>query len=182
MNTELIKRSRWSVIWAILLIVLGLAAIAAPLATSLTMAIVIGWLLILSAVTHVLAAFRADGMGSTVWTVLIGALYGAIGVNILSHPLWGVATLTLVISAVLLVEGAMGIAAYFAVRHIPGSIYLLLNAIVTLVLGCMIWIQWPSSSLWVIGTLVGINLVMTGATRLMLTAAARRISDRFAAA
>jgi uncharacterized membrane protein HdeD (DUF308 family) len=42
-----------------------------------------------------------------------------------------------------------------------------------LILGLMVWRQWPSSSLWVIGTLVGISMILTGTTRLMLSVAAR---------
>ena len=168
--------------WAIVLIALGLCAIAAPMAVSLAMGVIIGWLLIFSAIAHLLSAFRSDGIGSAAWRVLVGALYFAIGVAILEHPLWGVATLTLFISVVLLVEGLLGVASYVVVRESTGSAWLLLNAIVTIVLGFMIWNQWPSSSTWVVGTLVGINLVMTGTTRLILAVTARRLRASFASA
>ena len=186
MNTihrELVNRSsRSSMAWAILLIVLGLFAIAAPMAVSLTMDVVIGWLLIFSAVAHLMSAFRSEGIGSTVWNVLVGALYLVIGVAILEHPLWGIATLTLFISTVLLIEGFLSLAAYSVVREFAGSTWLALNAIVTVALGLMIWNQWPSSSLRVVGTIVGLNLVMAGVTRLTLATTARRFMDRFAAA
>ena len=60
-------------------------------------------------------------------------------------------------------------------RHADGAGWILLDGVVTLALGVMIWRQWPSSSLWVIGTLVGINMIMTGVTRLMINLAARRV-------
>jgi uncharacterized membrane protein HdeD (DUF308 family) len=177
---ELVKRSRWSMAWAILLIVLGLCTIASPMAVSLTMGLVIGWLLIVSAIVHLLSAFRSDGIGSAVWTGLVGAVYFAIGSAILAHPLWGIATLTLFISAALLIEGFLSLTAYFVVLEFAGSTWFVLNAIVTVGLGMMIWNQWPSSSLWVVGTIVGINLVMAGVTRLTLATTARTISHRFA--
>ena len=55
--------------------------------------------------------------------------------------------------------------------------WMLLDGIITLILGGMIWSQWPSSALWVIGPLVGISMVMTGATRLMMTLAVRKLGE-----
>ena len=52
--------------------------------------------------------------------------------------------------------------------------------IITLILGLLVWRQWPSSSLWVIGTLVGISMIMTGTTRLMISLAARRVEHSIA--
>lgn len=180
-HTELAKRSsRWSIAWAILLIVLGACAIASPAAVSLTMGVVVGWLLVVSAIVHLLSAFRADGIGSAVWTGLVGAAYLAIGSSILAHPLWGIATLTLFISLGLLIEGFLGVGAYFVVRDFAGSTWLLLHALVTVVLGLMIWNRWPSSSLWVVGTIVGLNLMMGGVIRLTLAMTIRRIQNVFA--
>jgi uncharacterized membrane protein HdeD (DUF308 family) len=52
------------------------------------------------------------------------------------------------------------------------------NALITLLLGGLIWLQWPSSSVWAIGTLVGVNLLMTGISRLMFGLAARKLVNR----
>jgi uncharacterized membrane protein HdeD (DUF308 family) len=69
----------------------------------------------------------------------------------------------------------MDVAAYFQNRNAHGSGWILLNGIVTLILGVLVWKQWPSNSLWVIGTLVGISMIMTGTTRLMVSIAARQL-------
>jgi len=58
---------------------------------------------------------------------------------------------------------------------------MLLNGIVALVLGLMIWLQWPSSSIWAIGTLVGVNLLLTGVTRLMVGLTGRRLTRQASA-
>jgi uncharacterized membrane protein HdeD (DUF308 family) len=69
----------------------------------------------------------------------------------------------------LFAEGVADGVAYFSPRKSGNSPWLLVDGIITLVLGFMIWDRWPSSSLWFIGTLVGVSMVMTGATRLMMT-------------
>jgi uncharacterized membrane protein HdeD (DUF308 family) len=70
-------------------------------------------------------------------------------------------------------ESLVDLVAYFRNRSTTGSGWILFDGIVTLILGVMVWRQWPSSSLWVIGTLVGISMILTGTTRLMLSVAAR---------
>ena len=92
--------------------------------------------------------------------------------------LLAIGTLTLVLAAVILVEGVLEIISYFRSRSEGASGWMLFNGLVTLLLGGMIWFHWPSSSIWAIGILVGVNLVMTGVTRLMLGMAARRLVAR----
>ena len=70
-------------------------------------------------------------------------------------------------------EAVFELIAYFRVREERGSGWLLVNALTTLLLGGLIWVQWPSSSVWAIGILVGVNLLMTGISRLMFGLAAR---------
>ena len=68
------------------------------------------------------------------------------------------------------------VVAYFFTRKSGNSGWMLLDGIITLVLGFMIWDRWPSSSVWVIGTLVGISMIMTGTTRLMMALAVRKLA------
>jgi uncharacterized membrane protein HdeD (DUF308 family) len=70
----------------------------------------------------------------------------------------------------------MTVARYFATRHVQGSGWLLVNAVVSFLLAVMIWRQWPSISVWAIGTLVGLNLLVDGFSRLMFGTAARSIA------
>ena len=62
---------------------------------------------------------------------------------------------------------------YFHVRSLPGSGWILFDGIVTLILALMIWRSWPASAVWALGTIVGINLLMSGFTRLMYSRAVR---------
>jgi uncharacterized membrane protein HdeD (DUF308 family) len=70
---------------------------------------------------------------------------------------------------------------YVRLRREGASAWLLINSLVTLLLGGLIWLHWPSSSVWAIGTLVGVNLMMTGISRLMLGSAVRSLTRRVSA-
>src|ERR1044071_6371396 len=83
-------------VWGILMLICGFLAIALPLASGIGIAIVIGWLLLLSAVWHLVFAFRAGGVGAVLWGILLALFYGAAGIIILMYPLRGLALLTLV--------------------------------------------------------------------------------------
>jgi uncharacterized membrane protein HdeD (DUF308 family) len=82
-----------------------------------------------------------------------------------------------VLGTFLFAEGVADVIAYFSARKSGASPWMLLDGIVTLVLGFMIWNRWPVGSLWVIGTLVGISMVMTGTTRLMMALAVRKLAS-----
>src|SRR5579863_8092629 len=169
-----------SIVWAILLIVFGILAISLPLATSLGVVIVIAWLVVLSGGFQFIHAFQSKGAGSIIWKVLVAILYLIVGIYFLMNPLIGVAGFTLALAIFFLAEGVMDLAAYFQNRNVTGSGWILVGGIITLILGLLVWRQWPSSSLWVIGTLVGISMIMTGTTRLMISLAARRIEHNIA--
>ncbi|MFZ0880337.1 MAG: DUF308 domain-containing protein [Candidatus Acidiferrales bacterium] len=165
-----------SIIWAVLLIVFGFLAIALPLATSFGVVIVIAWLIVLSGGFQFIHAFQSKGAGSILWKVLVAILYLIAGIYFLMNPLLGVAGFTLVLAIFFVVEGVMDLVAYFPNRSARGSGWILADGIITLILGLLVWRQWPSSSLWVIGTLVGISLIMTGTARLMISVAARSLA------
>ena len=163
-----------SIFLSILLIILGVLAILLPVEMSLGVVIVVCWLLMIGAVVHVIDAFKGSGVWHTIWQVTVAIVYFVTGLYLRFNLGIGLVTLTLALMVFFVVQGLADIFIYFKVRKTLPSRSLLLHGIVTLVLGLMIWMHWPSSSLWVIGTLVGINMIMTGATRLMLTLAVRR--------
>jgi uncharacterized membrane protein HdeD (DUF308 family) len=105
----------------------------------------------------------------------VGIVYLIGGLYFLTHTIMGVSTLTLLLSGVILAEGVLEILAYFRLRSMHGASWMLINGVVTLLLGGLIWFHWPSSSVWAIGTLVGVNLFMTGISRLMMGLAARKL-------
>jgi uncharacterized membrane protein HdeD (DUF308 family) len=174
-NTELSSfGSGKSIVWAIVIILFGFLAIALPLATSLGVVIVIAWLILLAGGFQLIHAFQSKGIGSTLWKVVVAILYVAVGIYFLLNPLLGVASFTLALAIFFVAEGVLDLVIYFQNRTAGGAGWILLNGIITLILGIMVWRQWPSSSLWLIGTLVGFSMIMTGTARLMISLAARR--------
>jgi len=165
---------------AVVFIVLGMISIVEPGVAGLAVTFLVGWLLIFGGVTHVFAALSGGGAGRVIWQVVLGIIYVVGGFYFLTHPLLGLGTLTLLLAAILFAEAVLEIIAYFQTRSEVASGWVLVNGLITLLLGGLIWRHWPSSSVWAIGTLVGVNLLMTGFSRLMLGSAARGMAPRFA--
>jgi uncharacterized membrane protein HdeD (DUF308 family) len=170
------KASGWSMLWGILMFICGILAISLPLASSIGIVIVLAWLILFAGIAHLFFAFHSHGVGAVLWQVLLAIVYGIAGIYMLMHPLLGVLSLTLLLAVFLLVEGILEIALYFRIRRIRHAGWVLFDGIVTLILGIFIWAQWPSSSVWVIGTLVGISLIFSGISRFMLALAVRHTS------
>ena len=178
---EIIRHaSTWSIVWGLLLIVLGMFAIALPTATAVAVTIVIAWLVIFAGAIHLAVAFHSHRDASLIWKLLVGLAYLAVGIFLISRPLVGVDSLTLVIACLFLLEGILNINLFFSMRSLAGSGWILVDGIVTLILGLMIYLQWPSSSAWAIGTLVGASMIVSGLTRVMLSMALRKVAAAFA--
>jgi uncharacterized membrane protein HdeD (DUF308 family) len=170
------KASGWSIVWGIVMFICGILAITMPLASSVGIVIVLAWLILFAGVCHLVFAFQSHSIGGFLWKVLLAIVYGAAGVYMLMHPLLGVLSLTLFLAVFLLFEGVVEIAFYFKIRGAPNAGWVLFDGIITLILGFLIWRRWPSSSVWVIGTLLGISLIFSGISRFMLSMAVRRLT------
>jgi len=171
------QTSTWSIVWGVLLIIFGMLAVGSPFVAAVAVNVVIAWLIVLAGVVHLILAFHAHGAGSLLWKLLVGLAYLCFGAYLIMHPVLGVASLTLVLASLFLVEGILDITLFFKMRSMQGSSWVLIDGIITLVLGLMIYMQWPSSSAWAIGTLVGVSMIISGVTRVMLSLAVRKITD-----
>jgi uncharacterized membrane protein HdeD (DUF308 family) len=97
----------WMMVWGIVMLICGIAAIALPWASGIGVVIVVGWVLIFAAVSHLLLAFHTHTVGGVLWQILLFLIYGAAGVFMLMNPLAGLVTLTLVLAVFLLIEAAL---------------------------------------------------------------------------
>jgi uncharacterized membrane protein HdeD (DUF308 family) len=172
------KAGIWFIVTAIAFIVLGTMAILAPFVAGVAVATLVGWLLVVGGVMHIVNAFRSGSVMRAVWQSLVGLFYLIVGLYFLAHPVIALGTLTLMLAFVLFFEAIMDMTAWFATRSEEGSGWLLVNTFATAVLAVLIWSQWPSVSVWAIGTLVGIKLMISGFSRLMLGTATRRFERR----
>jgi uncharacterized membrane protein HdeD (DUF308 family) len=112
-----------------------------------------------------------------IWKLLVGVAYVCFGVYLILHPVLAVASLTLVLASLFLIEGVLDIVLFVKMRSVGGSTWVLLDGIITLLLGLMIYMQWPSSSAWAIGTLVGVSMIISGVTRVMMSLAVRKAAQ-----
>jgi len=160
---------------SILMVVVGVVAIALPLAAGIGISVFVSWLIILMGFAYLVYAFASRGVGGFIWRLLLGIFYVAGGLYLAFHPSLSLVSLTLVLAIILVAEGFLQIFSYFSLRALPGSGWLLFDGIVTLLLGLMIGFTWPSAAAWAIGTLVGINFVFSGLTRLGYAGACRKI-------
>jgi uncharacterized membrane protein HdeD (DUF308 family) len=165
----------WYSLAGVLFILLGLFAIVEPATAAVGITLLFGWLLIFGGVAHFIATFRGGGAGRVLFQILSAVVFVLGGLYILTHPLLALGALTALLAVVILAEGIFDIITYFRLQREHPSGWMLLNGIVALLLGLLIWVHWPSSSAWAIGTLVGVNLLMTGVTRLMFGVAGRKL-------
>jgi uncharacterized membrane protein HdeD (DUF308 family) len=169
------RATTWYIVAAVLFIMLGMFSIIEPTVAALGVTLLVGWLLVFGGLAHFVGAFRGGGAKRVIFQVLTGIVYVIGGLYFVSHPLLGIGTLTLLLAAFILVGGVLEIVSFFRLRGEAKSGWILFNGVIELLLGGMIWFHWPSSSVWAIGILVGVTLVFTGMTRLMVGLAARKL-------
>jgi uncharacterized membrane protein HdeD (DUF308 family) len=159
----------------IVLVVLGLAAMIAPLIASLAFTIFLGWMFLISGIVALVMTFWARQTPGFWWSLLSAVLAIGAGVVLLAQPAQGVLTLTIVIGAYFLAEGVATI--MYALEHrrelSERWTWLLVAGIVDIVIAGLIIAGLPGSALWAIGLLVGINLLFGGMSLIGMALAAR---------
>jgi len=166
-----------SIAISVLIILLGLLALALPFVAGLAVAAMFAWGLILAGILHFVYGWNVRGAGAHIWEFLVGLVYVVGGVYTLADPLAGLVGLTMVLGTYLLFKGCFEIAGGLIGRHIPGSGWLLVDAIVSLTLAGIIWSHVLASATWVIGTLLGFSILFTGVSRLLLTLSTPRDAE-----
>ena len=171
------ERRGWFMGLGILLILLGSIAIGAPLATGVAVNLLIGWLLVVSGVAHGIHAFKAGGWRGGLVQVLCGLLYLGVGVMMIRNPITGLLVLTLTVLAYFIVSGIFKIVLAIRVENLPQRGWVTVSGILSLVLAIYIGGQFPTSAMWVIGMLFGIEMIFSGWSFLMIAVAARRRAE-----
>ena len=169
-----------SIALSLFMILAGVLAIVIPPAGGLAVVLILAWLLMFSGAAHLVFAWYTRTAGALVWELMLGILYLFVGVYTLGHPAAGLASLTLLLAIYLFVEGVLEFVMSFRLRPLPGSNWLLFDGVITLIIAVMIWRSFPSSTEWVIGTLVGVSMLVSGIARLSLSMAARRVLAKIA--
>jgi uncharacterized membrane protein HdeD (DUF308 family) len=137
---------------------------------------VLGWALLFGGLFQAIHAFKVSPWNGFLLELLLAILYVVVGLVMVAHPETGAMSVTLLIAAFFLVGGLFRIFAG-TMHHPPGRAWLLLSGAVTLLLGMLIWAEWPASGLWVIGAFVAIDMVFSGTRLIMLALNARSHSS-----
>lgn len=155
--------SRWWLFTVgVLLVVAGLSALAIPFVASIAVEAVVGWAFVLAGLVQLAYALRTKGWGGFVWQILIGAVFLLGGFTLITNPVAGLISLTIVIIATFLASGLIKILVGFRLRPMDGWGWFVLLGILSLVIGVLIWNRLPSSAAWSLGLLVGVDFLSTG--------------------
>ncbi len=164
----------WSIGFSVLLIVLGLVALATPFIAGVVIETIVAWLLIFGGIGHFALAWHVRGAGSHIWEFLVGLAYIAAGIFLFLHSIAGLVSLTLILGLYLFLKGVFELIAGFTVRGVAGGGWIFVDAVISIILAGFIWLHLPSSAEWVVGTLLGVAILFSGISRLALALAARR--------
>ena len=151
-----------------LMVIVGAAAILFPLVSTLATAVFLGWIMAVAGIVQITHAFSARRWGGAVWSGLVGVLLLAGGLSTVFYPVVGSLSLTLLLAGMFVAKGIIEIAGAYRSRAEAGWGWLLASGIIALVVGIMIAVQLPNAALWVLGLLLGINLIASGVSFLML--------------
>ena len=151
----------WFVLLGVALLVLGGIALGALWIASLATAIALGALLVVGGVAEMVGAFWSGRWIGFLLHLLSGVLSAVVGLLFLRVPVEAVLTLTLLLACLLIGGGLFKIVAALSHRFAAWG-WPLVSGIIDLILGVMIWLEWPASALWVIGLFVGISLIFRG--------------------
>jgi uncharacterized membrane protein HdeD (DUF308 family) len=108
--------------------------------------------------------------------LLTGLVTLLAGFYMVSQPVAALASITLILAAYFLVTGVFAIIAAVQIRPVSGWGWMFANGVITLLLGWMLWKQWPLSGAWAVGVLFGVQLISTGASLLAIGSAVRGIA------
>lgn len=164
----------WYVASGVVLVLLGLASILFPFAASIAGNFAIGSILIVAGVMQLVHGVQTRKWKRAGLSLLSGVLAIVAGGLLLVYPLFGLVTLTSVITAFLLVSGIFKIFYAFKLRPEAGWKWLAVSGVLAVLLALLVLSQWPQAAVWLMGLLIGFDLLFTGAWLITLAIYARR--------
>ena len=142
--------------------IVGILALIFPFLTTMTVAFMIGWVLIFAGAVTIYGAFSVQGTGPFFGQLLLGLLTLALGVYLMMHPGVSIVALTIMLAAIFMFDGAAQLVLAYDVRPRDGWIWVLLSGLVSIGVGLLIAAEFPGSSRVALGILVGIKFLAAG--------------------
>ena len=156
------KNAGLTVVSGVILLIAGTLAILSPFVAGVSITILVGAMLAVSGIGQCFLAFKTGAFGRGLMVFIVGALMTIAGFYMINQPVAGLATLTIILMSYLLATGVLEIVVAFQLKPADGWGLQLFNGIVTLLLGIMLWRQFPLSGAWAIGVLFGIKMIFSG--------------------
>lgn len=150
------------------LLILGLAGILLPKLISITLSVLIGWLLLLAGGISTYLVYSSYRRSWLAW--LKPFVLFAIGFIVIFNPTVAIAALGLLLAVYFLMDGFAGVTFAMEFRPLRGWGWMMVNGVLSFLLAAILLIGWPFSSLWIVGLLIGISLFLDGLTLLLLSA------------
>jgi uncharacterized membrane protein HdeD (DUF308 family) len=163
----------WFLALGIALVIGGVILIAAPLATSVAVTILIAAVLFIGGLVQIYHAFKTHGTASFLWNLITGIIAVVGGIVIYVNPLAGTLALTVVIAAIFVAQGISQVLLAFKLKPHDGWVWVLIAGLVSLAAGVMIWLELPSSAAWALGLLAGISVMLNGWSYIAIALAAK---------
>jgi uncharacterized membrane protein HdeD (DUF308 family) len=173
LTNEIKNRSAWSIVMCFVTAALGVFLILYPLTTATITTVLLGWALVFVGIAQFVFALHSQTVGKFFLKALLAVLYGICGLALAFFPIAGVVALTALLGILLLIHAGVAAATAFQMRPVEGWGWFLFDAMASMLMGILIFAQWPSASVWAIGTLVGISVLMSGISRIMIAAKIR---------
>jgi len=156
------KNAGLTVVSGIILLIAGTLAIFSPLVAGVSITMLVGAMLAVSGIGQCFLAFKTGAFGRGLMVFVVGVLMTIVGIYMMNQPVAGLRTLTIILMSYLLATGVLEIIVAFQLKPADGWGLELFNGIVTLVLGILLWRQFPLSGAWAIGVLFGIKMIFSG--------------------
>jgi uncharacterized membrane protein HdeD (DUF308 family) len=172
------KARRWLMVSAILALLGGAAAIVVPAVATLTMTILIGWILVYSGVVMAIHSWTQRAAGRTWERALQALLALVIGIYMALFPGAGALSLTLLLVIWFVISGGLQLAAARQLRGLPGAGWMLFGGVLAILLAVLIALDLPSSAAWAIGLIVGVNLIFWGTRTIVAASLLKRVFER----
>jgi uncharacterized membrane protein HdeD (DUF308 family) len=171
---ELHRKWGWLLALGIILIALGVVALTVTPVATVAAVMVLGWLMVLSGIIEAIHGVQARGWGGVFLHLIGGALGVFIGLLIVTHPVAGALAWTLLFASFLTVLGLFRLITAIRLKF-PHWGWAAFDGAITLLLGILVWAEWPWSGFWFLGLTMGISLMLRGWSYVMLALAVRRI-------
>ncbi|WP_028351000.1 HdeD family acid-resistance protein [Bradyrhizobium murdochi] len=153
----------WIVALGVVYLLAGFIALGSVAMATVVSVLVVGVMMIIAGVAEVVSAFQIKSWGKFLLWALLGVLYIIAGFVTFQNPLLAAVLLTLVLGAALVVSGITRIVLAFSMKREMPWIWVALSGVITLLLGVLILVRWPVSSLYILGLFLAIDLIMAGA-------------------